>query len=242
MATFVLVHGTMHGGWCWKKVGPLLRAAGHEVFTPTLTGLGERAHLAHAGIDLALHVQDIVAVLEYEDLRGVVLVGHSYAGMVITGVGGRAPDRLAHLVYLDAGVPRDGEAGLDLFAPAERAAMRARVAAEGEGWRLPPGREERPWGVSAEEDVRWLRSRLTAQPFATFTQPLRLANPAGVAAVPKAFIWCTAAPPAQWRDIARQRAGSEPGWRSYTLATGHDAMITAPGELADLLSAIARPR
>ena len=241
MATFVLVHGAMHGGWCWKKVVSLLRAAGHEVLTPTLTGLGERAHLAHAGIDLALHVQDVVAVLEYEDLRGVVLVGHSYAGMVITGVGDRAPDRLAHLVYLDAGVPRDGEAGLDLFAPEEQAATRARMAAEGEGWRLPPRHEERPWGVSAEEDLRWLRSRLTAQPFATFTQPLWLANPAGVAAVPKAFICCTGAPPARWRDIAMQRVGSEPGWRSYTLATGHDAMIAAPDELSDLLIALARP-
>ncbi len=238
MATFVLVHGAMHGGWCWKKVVPRLRAAGHEVFTPTLTGLGERAHLAHAGIDLALHVQDVVAVLEYEELRGVVLVGHSYAGMVITGVAERAADHLAQLVYLDAGVPRDGEAGLDLFAPEEAAAMRAQVAAAGEGWRLPPQGGERPWDVTAPDDVRWVRSKVTPHPFATFTQPLRLANHAA-AALPRTFIHCTGAAPRGWRELALRRVRSEPGWRYRALASGHDAMVIAPRELADLLLELA---
>ncbi len=129
MATYVLVHGACHGGWCWRRVAELLRAAGHEVFAPTLTGLGDRAHLAHRGIDLDTHIQDVAAVLTYEELREVVLVGHSYAGLVITGVAERAANRLAQLVYLDAAVPRDGEAGLDLFAPEEVAAMRAVKAA-----------------------------------------------------------------------------------------------------------------
>src|SRR5438128_128006 len=102
MATFVLVHGAWHGGWCWKRVTPLLRAAGHEVYATTLTGLGERVHLASPNVGLALHVQDVVGVLEYEDLRDVILVGHSYGGIVISGVADRVPERLRHLVYLDA--------------------------------------------------------------------------------------------------------------------------------------------
>src|SRR5437763_6310667 len=102
MATYVLVHGAWHGGWCWQRVTPLLRAAGHEVYTPTLTGLGERAHLGTPDVGLATHVEDIVTMLEYEDLTDVVLVGHSYAGMVITGVAHAVPSRLTHLVYLDA--------------------------------------------------------------------------------------------------------------------------------------------
>ena len=219
MATYVLVHGACHGGWCWRRVAPLLRAARHEVFTPTLTGLGERAHLAHRGIDLEAHIQDVAAVLAYEELREVVLVGHSYAGLVITGVAERAADRLAQLVYLDAGVPRDGEAGLDLFAPEEVAAMRARVAAAGEGWRLPPPGGEQPWDVTSPDDVQWVRSKVTPHPFATFTQPLRLANPAA-AALPKTFIHCTGTAPSRWREICLRRVRSEPGWRYRALATG----------------------
>ena len=238
MATYVLVHGACHGGWCWRRVAPLLRAAGHEVFAPTLTGLGERAHLAHRGIDLETHIQDVAAVLTYEELREVLLVGHSYAGLVITGVAERAADRLAQLVYLDAGVPRDGESGLDLFAPEEVAALRAQVAAAGEGWRLPPAGGEQPWDVTSPDDVRWVRSKVTAHPFATFTQPLRLTNPAA-AALPKTFIHCTGTAPSRWREICLQRVRSEPGWRYRALATGHDAMVIAPRELADLLLELA---
>jgi pimeloyl-ACP methyl ester carboxylesterase len=115
---FVLVHGAWHGGWCWKKVAPLLRAAGHDVFTPTLTGLGERVHLLASEIDLATHVDDVLGVLEYEDLTNVVLVGHSYGGMVISGVAERAGSRLARLVYLDAFLPENGKALRD-YAPGE---------------------------------------------------------------------------------------------------------------------------
>ena len=124
MVTFVLVHGATHGGWCWKRVVPLLRAAGHEAYAPTLTGLGERAHLAHPGIDLATHVQDVVGVFEYEDLDRVVLVGHSYAGAVIAGVADRLPGRIAHLVYLDGAVAGAGQAVLDLFPSDGQAALR----------------------------------------------------------------------------------------------------------------------
>src|SRR5215211_1043953 len=126
MATFVLVAGAWHGGWCWRKVTPLLRAAGHEVFAPTLTGLGERSHLAHPDVGLTTHIQDIVNLLEYEDLNDVVLVGHSYSGMVITGVAEQVPGRLAHLVYLDAFVPENGQALVDLLPPEGRQSNEAR--------------------------------------------------------------------------------------------------------------------
>src|SRR5690349_6349785 len=114
MATFVLVHGAWHGGWCWRKLSPLLAAQGHEVFAPTLTGLGERSHLAGPEVGLAVHVQDVASLLEFEDLREVILVGHSYGGMVLAGVAGRAAERLSQLVYLDAYVPRHGQSMVDL--------------------------------------------------------------------------------------------------------------------------------
>jgi len=234
MATFVLVHGAMHGGWCWKRVVPQLRAASHEVFTPTLTGLGERVHLAHPGIDLDTHIQDVLGVLAYEELRDVVLVGHSYGTMVITGVADRVPERISHLVYLDGVMAGDGQAGLDFFPTAWRVARQAQVEAEGEGWRLPPPADLTHWGIVAEEDVTWVRSKLVPQPFKTVTQPLRLANPAGFGG-PKTFIACVEAPAAGSRDAMIERVRAEGGWRYRELATGHDAMITAPHQLTELL-------
>src|SRR4029450_13175141 len=138
MTTYLLVHGGWVGGWIWNRVAPILRKAGHDVFTPTLTGLGERAHLANPDIDLATHIQDVVSVLEFEDLKRVVLVGHSYGGMVITGVAERTAERLNHLVYLDAFVPRDGQSVADLVSPELAASFEEGVRLSGDGWRIPP--------------------------------------------------------------------------------------------------------
>src|SRR5713101_7446751 len=138
MTTFVLVHGGWVGGWCWRRDTPLLEAAGHRVFTPTLTGLGARAHSYTAPIDLDTHIEDVVSVLQYEDLHEVVLVGHSYGGMVITGAAERAAERLAHLCYLDAFVPEDGQALADLVGPELRARMQTALQTQSDGWRLPP--------------------------------------------------------------------------------------------------------
>src|SRR6516164_8292237 len=137
MATFVLVHPAWFGGWCWKKVAPILRGRGHEVFTPTLTGLGERAHLANREVGLGTHIEDVANVLKFEDIRDAILVGNSSGGMVITGVADRMPERIAHVVYLDAFVPEDGHSLFDIV-PSERSEpIHELVQKEGNGWLVP---------------------------------------------------------------------------------------------------------
>jgi pimeloyl-ACP methyl ester carboxylesterase len=232
MATFVLVHGGWHGAWYWARLTPLLREAGHDVLAPTLTGLGERAHLVSPAVDLTTHVQDIVDVLEYEDLDHVVLVGHSYGGMVITGVAERASERLAQLVYLDAFVPGDGQSALELLPPERRAQFEA---AERDGlipldWRAALA----GWGVSDEADLRWMIPRMTAQPLASLRQPI--ASTAAARRLPRTFIHCRIKPAGDsFRPFAEQ-ARSE-GWPVHELDAGHDAMVTMPRELAELLLA-----
>jgi pimeloyl-ACP methyl ester carboxylesterase len=240
MATFVLVHGGWHGGWCWKKVTPVLRSTGHEVFAPTLTGLGERSHLAHSGVNLSTHVQDVVNLVWYEDLTDVILVGHSYGGIVITGVADRVPERLAHLVYLDAFVPRDGEAAVDLT-PIGKHDFERRVHAEGDGWRLPslrPGPWEpflrEHWLITDEADLRWVAARLSPQPFATMTEPIRCVN-ADAAQLPRTYIRCVAYPNPALDRFALAAQQDAINWRYRELATAHDAMITLAEELSDLL-------
>lgn len=232
-ATFVLVHGGWHGGWCWRRVAPLLRAAGQEVHTPTLTGLGERAHLLDPRIDLETHARDVVDVLTDEELSGVILVGHSYGGMVIAGVADRASDRLAHLVFLDAFVPDDGQSLFDLLRPDRREVYRQGAREQGGGWRVPPPPPQ-ALGVTDGEQARWLADQLTPQPIRTFEQPVRFTDPAA-AALPRTYIHCTAGPlvPSFAPFAARLRAA--PGWRYHELATGHDAMLTAPDEVAEVL-------
>ena len=234
MATYVLIHGGWHGGWCWKKVTPLLRAAGHEVFAPTLTGLGERVHLLTPAVGLETHVEDVLGVMHYEDLQQVVLVGHSYGGMVITGVADRAADRLAHLVYLDAFVPRDGQCLLDLIPPERAAAMREQAKTSGDGWRVSPLGPVERFGVTAEADRRWASPKLGDQPRLTFEQPVRCASAAG-AALPRTFIRCTEHAGSGFSATFAERVRADTSWRYREVGTGHDAMITAPRELADLL-------
>lgn len=233
MTTIVLIHGGWHGGWCWKKVAPLLRAAGHEVYTPTLTGLGDRAHLLSPAVTLDTHVQDIVGMLECEDLRGVVLVGHSYGGMVMTAVAERMADRFAHLIYLDAFVPQDGQALADLADPTFYSNLEARARSEGEGWRVPPPPLER-WGITYEADVSWMRPRIGSHPLKTFNQAVRLTDEAA-AVLPRTFIYCTDKPAGDSLARLAKRLRGETSWRYRELTSGHDAMVTAPRELAALL-------
>ncbi|MGQ0543746.1 MAG: alpha/beta fold hydrolase [Betaproteobacteria bacterium] len=226
----VLVHGAWHGGWGWKRLAPLLRRAGHEVFMPTLTGLGERAHLAGPQVDLDAHVEDVVGVLEAEELENAMLLGHSYGGMVVTGAADRVPQRIARLVYLDAFVPENGRSLMDYVLP-ERGA-RFREEGERTGFVTPP--PPSLWGITRPEDVAWLRRRETPHPFATMKQPLHLRNGAALARIPKAFIHCSSPATGSFDQFAAKYR-NDPAWRIYELATGHDAMILVPGELAGIL-------
>ena len=240
MTMFLLVHGGWHGGWCWRKVATRLRGAGHEVFAPTLTGLGDRAHLASPQIGLATHVEDVLGVLEYEDLRDVVLVGHSYGGMVISGVAERASERLAHLAYLDAFVPEDGQALWDLLPVAMRERFQELARAEGDGWQIPLPWEGalKNWGVSDEADLRWMVPRMTAHPMTTMRDPLPSARAAS--RLPRSYLHCLYKPVGDAFAGYAAAARADPDrWRFRQLDTGHDAMVTMPAELTEVLLELA---
>ena len=200
----------MGGGWYWCRVQPLLEAAGHRVFAPTLTGLGERAHLCSLAIDLDIHVEDVTSVLYFEDLHDVVLVGHSYGGIVITGVAERAAERLAHLCYLDAFVPMDGQALADFVGPAMVADAREKAKLSGDGSHVPMPFTLAAVGVEKEADVSWMTPRLTAHPLNTILQPVRLSSLAA-RALPRTFIYCSE-PAIGFFEGFAERARSE-GWR-----------------------------
>lgn len=234
MATFLVAHGAWSAGWAWKKMRPLLRERGHELITPTYTGIGERAHLANADIGLETHIADMLGVLQFEDLRGVILIGHSYGGMVATGVADREPERLAQLVYLDAFVPRDGQSLLDLQPAEVRARMREAARTAGDGWRVPPN----PMPPDTPEaDLAWAMPRRVMQPLKTFEQPLRLAG--ALDRVPRTYIYCTRPSPGDPFGQFARRAQSEPGWRCLEIDSSHNPHITVPGVLADLLDKLA---
>lgn len=241
MATFVIVHGAGSGGWLWKSVREPLREAGHEALTPTLTGLGERSHLAQlAGeIDLELHIQDILGVLEYEEVHDAILVGHSYGGMVVAGVADRAADKLAQVVYIDAFVPGDGQSLFDLVPPQAREAFQQSVIKSADGRLFAPplqypslGRMGE--GALPEVDIRRLLERRMPQPLATYTQPVKLTNHP-TEGVPHTYIHCTDKGPGDPFGYFAQQARAR-GWASHDLDTGHFPTLTTPVELAELLS------
>jgi pimeloyl-ACP methyl ester carboxylesterase len=213
-----------------------LRAQGHEVHCPTLTGLGERSHLLTSGVDLDTHVADVVSLQHHEDLRDVVLAGHSYGGMVVTGVADRAPDRVAQLVYLDAVIPRDGESLADVF-PEFATAMRAAV-------RVVDGVEVLAtladvlddFGVRDPRDRAWLRARLSPHPWRTFEQRLALADEDAVRRLPRTTINCTATLGSVTPEQQRRRLDADRVWE---VETGHDLMLTEPDALASLLGRLA---
>ena len=243
MATFVLIHGAWHGGWCWKKVAVLLRRAGAEVYTPTLTGLGERSHLVEhldpTSINLDLHIRDIVQLLEYEDLKEVILVGHAYAGTVISGVAESCAERLARLVYVNGVVPKDGEDMVDQLAlvrgPQFTAWVRERI--ERKEWFLPPPATpvevEQRWGISDPSDLAWVLLRVTPQPVAAFSQPIRVGRPEAKS-IPRSFIGSSESGFDSVAEMAEKA-----GWGLFHIDTGHDPMITKPEELSEILLQIA---
>lgn len=229
MATFVVAHGAWSAGWAWKKMRPLMRAAGHEFWTPSYTGLGERAHLASASVGLDTHITDILAVLEAEDLREVYLMGHSYGGMVATGVADRARDRIKHIIYVDAFAPKDGQSAFDLQST-ETAAQR-RASAQ-DGWRLATG--PMPPDTSPE-DVAWAAPRRQPQPIKTFEEKLKLsAEPSA----PRTYIYAKRARPDDGFRQFLERAKRE-GWKTYEMDASHNPHITAPDALMAILNEVA---
>jgi pimeloyl-ACP methyl ester carboxylesterase len=230
MATFVLVHGAWHGGWCWRFISPLLRRTGNEVFAPSLTGLGERKHLARPDIDLDTHIEDIVSLLEMEDLKDVVLVGHSYGGMVITGAADRAPARVKRLVYLDAFVPENGKCTLDYVVP-ERA---ARMREEGEqvGSVTPPPLSL--WGLTKPEHIDFVKPREVRHPYRTMSQKIALKNEDALRRLPKTFVYCSSPATGSFDQFA-MRYRKDGAWKFFELKTGHDAMILMPEQVAEIV-------
>lgn len=234
-STYVLVHGAYHGGWCWRDVADALRAQGHRVHTPTLTGLGERAHLLAHAPGLSTMIEDVVRVIECEELEDVVLVGHSFSGTVISGVADRIAGRLRHLVYLDALVIPGGSAVLDGGSPDSRQYYESLRTANGGsgGIPVPPVHF---FDVGSVEQEAWLLRRLTPHPVESFLEKLELRHPLGNG-LPATYVVCTA-PYFAPTEPSRALAAQQPGWRMVDIATGHDAMISAPGELARLLASI----
>jgi pimeloyl-ACP methyl ester carboxylesterase len=245
MATFVLVPGAWLGGWAWQEVARELRQRGHEVYPVTLTGLGERVHLAHPDVDLETHITDVVNLLAYEDLRGVVLAGHSYAGVVITGVADRVPERIGQLVYVDSAPFENGQAFLDVFGPEAGADVARTVETAGEGWRLPfPGFAELAATTSVagiDDHSRVLmESRATPHPFASYKQPLRLIGATG--GYRRAVIACDDIRGLVAAGIPQILPVTQPPWRYEELDTSHWPMFSAPRELAALLDRLAGER
>jgi pimeloyl-ACP methyl ester carboxylesterase len=223
MGTFVLVHGAWGGSYGWRKVRPLLQCAGHRVFTPSLTGQGERAHLARPEVDLSTHIQDVYNAIWYEDLADIVLVGHSYGGMVVTGVADRLPERVRHLVLLDAFLPRDGQSLYDLGGPPRPA----------DDWRVPPvPRNDDP----NDPEVQWNTARRVWHPRATLEEKVRLAVPLEERPFTRTYIVATGRDTGgAIFDRTAERLRSDPRWTVREIAGGHGVITTNPTGLVDLL-------
>lgn len=235
MPTAVLVHGTFHGGWCWKRVRQPLIAAGWTVLTPTLSGVADRGHLATRDIDLTTHIQDVLQLLEFEDLRDVVLLGHSGAGVVVNGVADRAPERIGHLIYLDALIAEDGQSVFDSLGQSEVAAMMRASAADGDGWRMDPGVfGAEGFGVTDSADIAWVNSKLTPHPVKVLEQPARVSG--AVQNVARTtYVRCEGFPlefgPRNAAAFEASGAAAVQYW-----PCGHDAMITHPELVVDVIT------
>jgi pimeloyl-ACP methyl ester carboxylesterase len=230
MAVIVIAHGAWSAAWAWKKTRPLMAAAGHTFFAPSYTGLGERAHLARPDNDLQTHIADVAGVLECEDLRNVVLLGHSYGGMVATGVADRAPERVACIIYLDAFVPEDGQALIDFLGAPERQRLLDSVKA-GDGWRVTPN--PIPTDTSAE-DAAWVAKFRMAQSVKCFEQPIRLHSKL---TLPRAYIQCMRfADKGPFGQFAARARGQ--GWPVHEFDASHSPNVTAPAALMELLQRI----
>jgi pimeloyl-ACP methyl ester carboxylesterase len=231
-ATFLVCHGAWSAGWAWKKMHPLMAAAGHRLVTPTYTGLGERAHLANPSIDLETHIEDILNVIHYEDLRDIVLVGHSYGGMVATGVADRKRDIVRQLIYVDAFVPEDGQSLFDLNKMAAQ-----KLADSGDGWRVPPNPTP---SDTSPADVEWLTGRRIDMPIKCLETKLKLQG--GALTLPRSYIYAKRITPADTFGPFARMAKADPGWRYHEIDASHAPNVTAPEALMALLAEIVAER
>lgn len=226
MATFVLVHGAWAGNVVWRQLAPRLRKAGHEVYAPTLTGIGARKHLLTREIDLGTHIQDVVGVIEDADLSDIVLVGHSYGGMVISGVADRMPEKIASLVYLDAFVPENGQSLFSLLPPG-----RLLPSVPGEDWLVTPI-PSAGFGLKRPEVITLWEGKSAPQPLATFTQPVQLMG--GIGRIKQKMYILATDEPAHFTRFY-DKLNNDPGWTVHTLPTTHFTQLEMPDELAVLL-------
>jgi pimeloyl-ACP methyl ester carboxylesterase len=227
--TFVLIHGSWHGGWCWRRVADRLEKQGHKVFAPTLTGLGERAHLIGAQVDINTHITDIVSVIRFENLDNIVLVGHSYAGLIITGVAEQIGSAISSIVYLDAFLPDDGDTLVGLSPEKVRAAT---FAARDKGEISRPFPPASVFGVN-EKDQSWVNSKMTPQPLGTSFTPIKMTG-AREKITKKTFIRLTGYQ-SPFFDKALAQCRGDKTWRTFEIATGHDMMVNMPDELTNLI-------
>ena len=227
--TFVLVHGAWHGGWCWLRVADRLRSNGHKVFTPTLTGLGERSHLLRPDIDIGTHITDVVNVIKWERLTDVVLCGHSYGGFVISGVAEMMAEAIRSIVFLDAFVPRDSDTPQSLTGPAIQEGIRAALQ---RGDLSMPARSAAFFGVN-EADRAWVDALCVPQPIGTLTHKIALTG-AREKIARKTYIRAKSyANPGFDKAFAAVKA--DPSWRTYEVPCGHDVMVDMPERLSELL-------
>lgn len=229
--TFVLVHGAFHGGWCWAGVTKELRAAGHEVYAPSLTGLGDRSHLTLPSVSLRTHILDIANLIRWEGLESVVLCGHSYGGMVIAGVAEElGEDAISTIIFFDAILPRDGLALIDYPTPQNDEGKGFAPDFNG-GMVSPPG--PAAFGLKGEY-LTFVAERITPQPVGTFTEPLTLTGAYERVKIKK-YILCAGEAPASYLDQCAEDARNRSGWSVTKLKAGHDAMIDKPKEVARIL-------
>ncbi len=236
MATFILVHGGGHGGWCYQPVARCLQSKGHSVYSPSLPGMGEHRHQLHPGINLDTHINDVVALLHFEDLSDAILVGHSYGGMVITGIADRAVKRVGHRVYLDAAYPINGESLLDHAFESIDPLRQGIYVENGTDLVMNPDHIKAGFfGVTDPDLAAWADARFTPHPWACFTQKLLLTNETAMRAIPESHLICSSTIAGRDMDMLRLRSEG----RVWDIDTGHDLMITEPDWVTERLIAIA---
>jgi pimeloyl-ACP methyl ester carboxylesterase len=226
MTAFVMIAGSFHGGWLWTRVAERLAAQGHRIFAPSLTGIADRAHLIHAGVNLTTHIEEIAALFKYERLEDVVYVGHSYGGMVVSGVADRMPERMKALVYVDAVVPEDGQSVVDQGSPEQKAQVFEVIAANG-GYLVPPPVTRK------SPDRDWLNALVTPHPFASLVERIKLSG-AWRTVKKKHYVWCTG----HWSKPMNERGerlSKDPDWKVHQIASGHQPMVEKPDELTAVL-------